>query len=128
MHAVLRFCRAAEVALGFGLVVHRHLGELGGQQPGVDDCLEPIDGAFTVFVLAPGQRAQHFHQGIGRTVQLSPASEGRDKRLPDGVGDVLPRGGGEPVQVEAQVGGQGEALAQACDQQPPVGPGALADD
>ncbi|MFF4506582.1 hypothetical protein [Streptomyces sp. NPDC001401] len=73
----------------------------------------------TVFALSACQSAERFDQRVGRRAQHGGGvgfSGGRGQRLPHGVADVVEGGVGEPVQVEAEISGQAQALAQAADQ------------
>ncbi|WP_194236301.1 hypothetical protein [Streptomyces acidicola] len=83
------------------------------EQSAVDDCGEPGRGAGAVFVLAAGEGAEEFDQGVGGGVQVRVVGVGWGEGFPYGVADVGPGGGGEPVEVQAVVAGQ----AQAGDQQ-----------
>ncbi|MEV6594912.1 hypothetical protein [Streptomyces acidicola] len=83
-----------------------------GEQAAVDDRGEPGRGAGAVFVLAAGECAEEFDQGVGGGVQARAVGvwwgcEG----LPYGVADVGPGGGGEPGEVQAVVAGEAQALA-----------------
>lgn len=100
-------------------VVDRHLLQLGGQQAGVDDGGEQLDGAGAVLALAAGQGAEGFDQGVGRRRQHGAlvAVGGRRERLPHGVADVGESGLGEPAQlVEVEVAGQAQPLPQPLPQ------------
>lgn len=48
----------AEVTVGFGQVVERHLSQLLRQQTGVDDGGEPVGRAAAVFVLPTAERVE----------------------------------------------------------------------
>ncbi|WP_406491640.1 hypothetical protein OG936_00240 [Streptomyces sp. NBC_00846] len=62
----------AEVLVGLGPVVQGHLGQLGGQQTGVQDGGETVDCALAVLALAAGDRGQQLDPddvGLGETVR-----------------------------------------------------------
>ncbi|WP_331757602.1 hypothetical protein OH736_45650 (plasmid) [Streptomyces sp. NBC_01650] len=120
----------AEVLVRLGPVVQGHLGQLGGQQAGVQDGGETVGGAPAVFVLAAGDRGEEFGQGVGGCVQCRvryPAAGacrdgGWGEGFPDGVVGVDEGGVGEPAQVgQAVVAGQAQALAQAGDEEDAAG-------
>ncbi|MCX5096077.1 transposase [Streptomyces sp. NBC_00365] len=90
---------SAGVAQGLGPVVEHHLLQVGGQQVGVEEGGEPADGASAVLVLAAGEGAEEFHEGVGGRAGRRGAGGGWGDRLPDGIADVGPSGVGEPVEA-----------------------------
>ncbi|MFI6729790.1 RICIN domain-containing protein [Streptomyces atratus] len=105
-----------------GPVVQGHLRQFGGQQAGVEAGGEPVGGPGAVFVLAPGQGAEEFGQGVrgGGELVVGLGAGGEGEGFPDVVVGVGVCGVGEPAEAEPVVAGQGEALAQASDQEAPA--------
>ncbi|MER7466803.1 hypothetical protein [Streptomyces sp. NPDC097981] len=67
----------AEVLVGLGPVVQGHLGQLGGQQTGVEDGGEAVGGELAVLALAAGDRGEELGDGIGGLSGAGSAGAGR---------------------------------------------------
>lgn len=121
LHPVAGGGGVAEVAVGLGEVVDAHLVQVGGEQVAAGDGGEAGGGGGAVLVLAAGEGGEEFDESVGRRLQtVATRPGGRGDGLPHGVADVGPGCVSEPAQLEAEVPGQGEALAQATDQQHPA--------
>lgn len=60
-----------------GPEVEGHFGEVGGQEAGVEDGGEALDGAGAVFVLAAGERGEEFGERVRRGGRSVGVGEGR---------------------------------------------------